>query len=65
MRVSRAEWRVSLSMREVAHPADVQAVRLRQIRRAAEVLRWIVRELPDSDEASKAKRLLEALPKQQ
>jgi hypothetical protein len=40
-------------------------VRLRQIRRAAEVLRWIVRELPDSDEASKAKRLLEALPKQQ
>ncbi len=59
-----AEWRVSLSMREVAHPADVQAVRQRQIRRAAEVLRWIVRELPDSDEASKAERLLEALPKQ-
>jgi hypothetical protein len=55
------ERRVGLSFRETAHPAAVDAVRRRQIRRARRLLERIAAQGPDTPQADRAAKLLEQL----
>ncbi len=52
------EWRVAVTFAKLDPPADVEAVRARQVNRARAWLKRIVEKLPGSDEAGRAEALL-------
>jgi hypothetical protein len=52
------EWRVAVTFAQLDHPADVAAVRTRQVDRARAWLERIAEKLAGSDEAARAKSLL-------
>lgn len=61
VRAAEPEWRVNLLFREVDHPADVSAVRRRQIRQAEAMLRRIARTRKGTPDARKANELLKTI----
>ncbi len=61
LRAGEPEWRVQLAFDQIDHPDRVEQVRLRQVRRAVDLLRRIAGESPNSPEARRALNLLEKL----